>query len=252
MLRRISYGYHVFFFRVDMTMTLSPCIDWRLSDDTVYLHPPCELGIITLLSSSLLHFFRIRSNLKSFSATACVHWADWLTVGGSGTAVENSPVHRSHRLGDSHPIQSIGVRHFTIVEPWAVACLPFVSTHHAELGSAAAFHMIAAFAQFDHGVALVAAFPAFFLGLLDKASDLRVLGAVGGSMKFSGAERTCFGLALRASGAFSTFLRMEIWWSNPDSASWIWAVDPVASMVLVVFLVEVDLEFEVEEVFHMR
>jgi hypothetical protein len=112
--------------------------------------------------------------------------------------------------------------------------------------------MIAAFAQFYHGVALIAAFPTFFLGLLNKAGDLWVLGAVGRPMEFSSAERACFSLALRARGAFSSFLVMEVWWSDPDSASWIWAVYPVAGVILVVFLVEVDFEFEVEKVFHMR
>jgi hypothetical protein len=44
---------------------------------------------------------------------------------------------------------------------------------------------------------------------------------------------------------------VEIRRSDPDSAARVRAVNTVAGMVLVVFFVEVDFEFEVEEIFHV-
>jgi hypothetical protein len=112
--------------------------------------------------------------------------------------------------------------------------------------------VIAALTEFDHGVALVAAFPAFLLSLLDEACDLGILRAVGRLVEFASAECTCFGFAFRAGSALAAFFCVEVRWPDPDPAAGIWAVDSVAGVIFVILFVEIDLELEIEEVFHVR
>ena len=71
-------------------------------------------------------------------------------------------------------------------------------------------------------------------------------------MKFASAQRTRLCLALWASGALPAFFCVEVRWPDPDATACVGAVDAVASVVFVVFLVKVNFEFEVEEIFHMR
>jgi hypothetical protein len=146
-LRSVAQSYHILLFWMHAAMSLSPSIDRGISHNAIRLHPPCQFGVIALLSPSLLHLFRVSANLQSFPTATCIHWSDWFAIASSGHAtVEHSSVHRSHRLSDPHAIQSVSVRHFTIIEPWAVARLPLVATDHAELSCAATLHVIAAFA----------------------------------------------------------------------------------------------------------
>ena len=55
-----------------------------------------------------------------------------------------------------------------VVEPRAIARLPFEAADHAELGAAATRHVVAAFLELDGGGAVEAALPAFFFGDLDE------------------------------------------------------------------------------------
>lgn len=201
----------------------------------------------------MLHFFGVSADLQAFATTTSIYWPDRFAIRSSGHAtVEHTPIHRPHRFGDSHAVQSIRVRHFTIIEPRAVARLPLVATHHTELRRAATLHVVAAFAQLDHGVALVAALPALFLSLLHKPGNFWILGTVGGSVEFARAHGASFRLALGACGALAAFFVVEVGWADPDSAAGVGAVDAVVGVILVIFLVEGDFEFEVEEVFHVR
>lgn len=109
--------------------------------------------------------------------------------------------------------------------------------------------MIAALAELDHSVALIAALPAFLLSLLDQASNLRILGAIGRFVEFAATHGASFGPAFRAGGALTAFLCVEVRGSDPDATFGVRAVDAVAGVVLVVFLVEVDFELQVEQVF---
>lgn len=111
--------------------------------------------------------------------------------------------------------------------------------------------MIAAFTQLDHGVALVAALPALLLSLLYQTGNFWILGTVGGSVEFARAHGACFRLAFGTSRALAALFCVEVRRADPDSAAAVRAVDPVAGVVFVVFLVEVDFEFEVEEIFHV-
>lgn len=102
--------------------------------------------------------------------------------------------------------------------------------------------MIAALAELDHSVALIAALPAFLLSLLDQASNLRILGAIGGFVELAATHGAGFGLAFRAGGALAAFLCVEVRGSDPDAAFGVGAVDAVARVIFVIFLVEVDFE----------
>jgi hypothetical protein len=245
--RRVAQTYHVLFLWVHPARAPSRVV---VVDDAVHLHAPRELLVFPLLSPSLLHLLCVSADLQSLAAPVGINRPDRLPVCRPGhTAVEDSPVGCAHRLGDSHPIQSVCVRHVAVVEPRAVAGFPLVAADHAELGGAAAFHVVAAFAEFDHGVALVAAFPALFLGLLDKASDFGIFRAVGRFVEFAGAEGTGFGFAFWAGGTLAAFFGVEVRGSDPYSAAGFRAVDSVAGVVFVVLFVEVDFEFEIKKVF---
>ena len=71
-------------------------------------------------------------------------------------------------------------------------------------------------------------------------------------MEFARAHCACFRLALWTSRALAAFFCVEVRWPDPDSAAGIWAVDSVAGVIFVILFVEIDLELEIEEVFHVR
>ena len=71
-----------------------------------------------------------------------------------------------------------------VVEPGAIARLPFQAANHAKLSAAAARHVVAAFFQLDSGRTVEAALPALFLGDLDELLRRGVLGALAARMPF--------------------------------------------------------------------
>ena len=73
----------------------------------------------------------------------------------------------SASLGHVHVGEAVGFDGF-VVEPRAIARLPFEAADHAELGAAATRHVVAAFLELDGGGAVEAALPAFFFGDLDE------------------------------------------------------------------------------------
>ena len=70
-------------------------------------------------------------------------------------------------------------------------------------------------------------------------------------MEFARAHGAGFRLAFWACGALAAFFGVEVGRTDPDSAAGVRTVDAVVGVVFVVFLVESDFEFEVEEVFHV-
>lgn len=186
MLGCVAKAHDVFFLRVYTAMSLAARIYCRVADDAVHLHSPRQVSVVALLAPSLLHLLRVRADLQALATAVCVYRSDRLARWSTRdfcrprhAAVEYPSVNHTHGLRDSHAVQPICVRHFSVVEPWAVASLPLVATHHAELCRATALHVIAAFAELDHSIALIAALPAFLFGLLNKTGNLWVLGTVG-------------------------------------------------------------------------
>jgi hypothetical protein len=70
-------------------------------------------------------------------------------------------------------------------------------------------------------------------------------------VEFACAHGACFGLAFWASRTLAAFFDVEVRRADPDSAARVRTVDAVAGMVFVVFLIESDFEFEIEEIFHV-
>lgn len=154
----------------------------------------------------------------------------------------------SHFLWYVHE-KAIGLIKLSIVEPRTAARLPNLTTQHAELGCAAACHVVTTFLQLDHGLAVVAAPPTVFFGNLDKFLRLLVPRAFFAGVPFAVAEYADLGLtfaafpALAASGG----VHADIGRVDPLAAATGRAVYAVLGGVLLVFCVPHDLELVIEE-----
>lgn len=101
-------------------------------------------------------------------------------VGVVGVVVRDG---HSASLGHVHVGEAVGFDGF-VVEPRAIARLPLEAADHAELGAAAARHVVAAFLELDCGGAVEAALPAFFLGDLDEFLRRGVFGTFAARVPF--------------------------------------------------------------------
>ena len=81
-------------------------------------------------------------------------------------------------LWNTHVVQAVLVGDIDVVEPWALASLPWAGAEHAKVGSTAAGHMVAALLKFDHGLAVVTTLPSLLFSQVDKSLSLWILGAV--------------------------------------------------------------------------
>ena len=82
-----------------------------------------------------------------------------------------------------------------VVEPGAVARFPLEAANHAELGAAAARHVVAAFLELDGRGAVEAALPSLFLCDLDELLRRGVFGAFAAGVPFVVAGAADFRLA---------------------------------------------------------
>jgi hypothetical protein len=112
--------------------------------------------------------------------------------------------------------------------------------------------VITAFFELNHGIAFIAALPAFLFSLRDQPRNLRVFRTVGGLVHAAGAERAGFSLAFGTGSVFAAGGGVEVRGTDPDAAAGVGAVDSVFGVVFVEFLVVLHLEFEVEQILHVR
>lgn len=140
-----------------------------------------------------------------------------------------------------------------VVEPGAVARFPREAADHAELGAAAAGHVVAAFLELDGRGAVEAALPAFFLGDLDEFLRRGVFGAVAAGMPFVVAGAADFRLAplafakLPASVGATARVDVDMCGFDPGAATPCGAVDAVFGRVLLKLSIPFSFEAVVEE-----
>ena len=140
-----------------------------------------------------------------------------------------------------------------VVEPGAIARLPFEAADHAELGLAPARHVVAAFLELDGGGAVEAALPAFLLCDLDELLRRGVLGALAARVPFVVAGAADFGLAPLASAVLAASVGAaarvdgDVGGFNPRAAALCGAVDAVLGRVFLKFSVPFSFEAVVKE-----
>ncbi len=144
-----------------------------------------------------------------------------------------------------------------VVEPGAVARLPLEAADHAELGAAAARHVVAAFLELDGGGAVEAALPAFVLCNLDEFLRRGVLGAFAARVPFVVAGAADFGPAALALAVFAAAVgaaagvEVDVGGFDPGAAAAGGAVDTVFGGVFLVFPVPFSFEGIVEELINV-
>jgi hypothetical protein len=142
-----------------------------------------------------------------------------------------------------------------VVEPWAITRLPFQTADHAEFGAAATRHMVAPLVKLNHGRAVEASPPPFFLSDFDKPLRSFILWAFPTGMPFAvtGAtylRSTPTAFAIFPTGVGSTSgVNMNLGGLDPFAATLDGAVYPVLSCILLIFLVPLHFETRVEEFF---
>ena len=125
-----------------------------------------------------------------------------------------------------------------VVEPGAIARLPLEAADHAELGAAAAGHVVAAFLELDGGGAVEAPLPALFLCDFDKLLCRRVFGTLAARVPLVVAGAADFGLAAPAFAVLpapvgpTAGVDVDVRGSDPRAATPRGAVDAVFGGVL--------------------
>ena len=159
-------------------------------------------------------------------------------------------------LGDVHVGEAVGFDGL-VVEPGAVARLPREAADHAELGAAAARHVVAAFLELDRRGAVEAALPAFRLGDLDEFLRRGVLGALAAGVPLVVARAADFRLAPLAFAEFSASVGAaagvdrDVGRFDPCAAAPCRAVGAVFGGVFLVLAVPFSFETVVEELVDM-
>lgn len=147
-----------------------------------------------------------------------------------------------------HSILLYGV----VAEPRAFACLPLRPAYHAELGSATACHMIAAFLEFNHSLTSMAALPPFQLRLLEELVRLFVSGTLPRIVHLPITPTADLGPATATLTVLPAVLvAADILGLDPVAAPSRRAVNSVSRRELGVFLVPSLLEVAVEELLDM-
>lgn len=143
--------------------------------------------------------------------------------------------------------------HSLVVEPRAIAAFPLDAADHAELGLAAARHVVAAFLELDGRAAVVAPLPPFLLRDLDELLRRVVPGADAAAVPAAVARRAHFRPAARAFAVFAArvgaaaAVDVDVRGLDPFAAATRGAVEAVFGGVFLVLLVPFHLEFQVEE-----
>lgn len=154
-----------------------------------------------------------------------------------------------HHVGMSEAVRFDGV----VVEPRAIARLPFQAADHAKFRAAATRHVVAAFLQLDGGGAVEAALPASLLGDLDEFLRRGVLGAFAARVPFVVARTADFHLAsltfavLSASVGAAACINVDVCGFDPRAATPSGAVDTILGRILLVLSIPFSLEAVIEE-----
>ena len=142
---------------------------------------------------------------------------------------------------------------FCVVEPRAITRLPLLSTYHTELCCAAARHVIAAFLQLDHGLALEAPLPAPVFSDVEEFCRLWVVWTRSCSVPLEPAGCTHFGFAFAAHSNLAPFdaRRRDMRWFYPFAATLRWAIQPIRGCEFCISLVPQRFELYVKQLIHM-
>lgn len=139
-----------------------------------------------------------------------------------------------------------------IVEPGAIAGSPAGAAYHAELSPATTCHVIAAFFEFDHGLASEATLPSLVLGLCHKPQRFLVLGAVPTTMPPAVAAHTNLCPTLIALAILLPVVGVtDILGADELVAALLGAVDAVAGRILDELLIPGPLEIVVKQAVHV-
>ena len=210
----------------------------RLQVQAEHLHPSGERLVAQFLFPPPVHFLLVAAR----RVVVVVVTDD---DGGEGDPADS----RERDLDVGEAVGLDGV----VVEPRAVARLPFQAADHAELGPAPARHVVAPFLELDGGGAVEAALPAFLLCDLDELLRRGVLGALTARVPFVVAGAADFRLAPLASAAFPASVGAaasvdgDVCGFDPGAAAPCGAVDAVFGRVFLVFSVPFSFEVVVEE-----
>lgn len=145
--------------------------------------------------------------------------------------------------------------HRLVGEPRAITGFPLQPAAHAELGTTAACHMVTPFVELHHGRAVVALLPPFLLRDLGKLLRGFIFGAFAARVPLAVAGATYFRFAPTAftisTASVGSTAGVEMYLSgfDPFATTFGRAVNAVFSRILLVFLVPLDLEPGVEQVF---
>ena len=151
-----------------------------------------------------------------------------------------------------HVSAAVGFDGF-VVEPGAVARFPLEAADHAELGAAAAGHVVAAFLELDGRRAVEAALPSFFLCDLDELLRRGVFRAFAAGMPFVVACAADFRLAplafavLPAPVGTTAGIDVDVCGFDPRAATPSGAVDAVFRRVFLELSIPFSFEAVVEE-----
>lgn len=149
--------------------------------------------------------------------------------------------------GNTHVVQPVSVCRLRIVEPGTVTSLPLLGAEHAELGHTSTSQVVTAFLQLDHGFAVEAPLPAFFLCNVEQFLRVFVFWAFAPLVPFGVAFGTYFGLAFRAQAVLAALVRMDLVRPYPRPTPRGRAVKPVLGGVFFILFVPEDFELGVEE-----
>lgn len=149
-------------------------------------------------------------------------------------------------------VQAI-ILHRLVIEPGAIARLPFRAADHAELRSAATCHVVTSFFQFNSRGAVKAALPTLFLCDLGKMGGSFVFGAFTSGVPATIAGATDFGPAATAFSVLSSSVGttrsvdVDVRWLNPFPTTPRRAVNAVFGCVFLVFLIPFHFEANIEQ-----
>ena len=215
----------------------------RFQVQAEHLHPSGERLVALFLFPPQVHFLLVAARRVVVVVVVVMTDDD----GGEGDPADS----RERDLDVGEAVGLDGV----VVEPRAIARLPFQAADHAELGPAPARHVVAPFLELDGGGAVEAALPAFLLCDLDELLRRGVLGALAAQVPFVVAGAADFRLAPLASAVFPASVGAaagvdgDVCGFDPGAAAPCGAVEAVFGRVFLVFSVPFPFEVVVEELF---
>jgi hypothetical protein len=140
-------------------------------------------------------------------------------------------------LWNTHVVQAVLVGDRGVVEPRTFASLPRAGAEHAEVGTTAAGHMITAFFELDHSLAVEATLPSLLSSQIDKSLSLWIFGTLAAGVHFVVAQRAHLCLASRTATVLATLELVHVGRLDPLAAALCRTVKAVLCRVLLVLCV---------------